>query len=292
MNATVAITGYASLDHVAMLDSVPTPGRTSTIVSRSEDAWPRLGGSPAYVAAALVAGGIVNAVPVSWVGDDQAGEHYVEQLRSRHIPTGGVEIVSGARTPMAILAYDPHGGCSCLYEPGMPADLTLSAAQTRLIVEAGWLCVTIGPIGATKAALEALRPETKLAWIVKNDPRALPPDLASRLALRADLVFHSQAEKGFLATAHAGASNIRAGQIVLETQGRGGAVLKRNGVMTSVSTSPIECSDPTGAGDTFAGGVIAALAKGETDMRAVVEAGHRAAGALLGARQTNLMESA
>ena len=55
---------------------------------------------------------------------------------------------------------------------------------------------------------------------------------------------------------------------------------------------PVTVTRVTGAGDTFAGGVIAALAKGETDMRAVVEAGHRAAGALLGARQTNLMESA
>ena len=292
MNATVAITGYASLDHVAMLDSVPTPGRTSTILSRSEDAWPRLGGSPAYVAAALVAGGIANAVPVSWVGNDPAGEHYVAQLRSQRIPTHGLETIPGARTPMAILAYDPHGGCSCLYEPGMPANLTLSAAQTRLIGEAGWVCVTIGPVGATRVVLEALRPESNLAWIVKNDPRAMPPDLASRLASRADVIFHSQAEKGFLATARAGASNVRAGQIVIETQGRGGAVLKRNGDATSVSTSPIECSDPTGAGDSFAGGVISALGKGETDMRAAVEAGHRAAGALLSARQTNFMESA
>ena len=54
----IAITGYASLDHVAILNGAPEAGRTTTILRRPGDAWPRLGGSPAYVAAALVASGV------------------------------------------------------------------------------------------------------------------------------------------------------------------------------------------------------------------------------------------
>jgi ribokinase len=49
----IGITGYASLDHVIVLDGDIRPGRTTTILSRPEKAWPRLGGGPAYVAQAV-----------------------------------------------------------------------------------------------------------------------------------------------------------------------------------------------------------------------------------------------
>ena len=48
----IVVTGYASLDYALRLDSRAAPDRTATILSRPRE-WPRLGGSPAYVAAAL-----------------------------------------------------------------------------------------------------------------------------------------------------------------------------------------------------------------------------------------------
>ncbi|MGO4840766.1 PfkB family carbohydrate kinase, partial [Rhizobiaceae sp. 2RAB30] len=140
----IAITGYASLDHVAMLDGTPRAGRTTTILDRPENAWPRLGGGPAYVAAALVANGVAKAHPVSWIGDDEAGETYRRQLALGRIPDDGLAIVAGARTPVSILAYEPDGGCICLYDPGMPKGLTLTEAQRDLVGRADWVCVMIG----------------------------------------------------------------------------------------------------------------------------------------------------
>ena len=287
----IAITGYASLDHVAMLDGTPRAGRTTTILERAESAWPRLGGSPAFVAAALVANGVADAAPVSWIGDDASGEAYRAQLSAGAIPDRGLAVVAGARTPVAILAYEPDGGCICLYHPGMPKGLGLSPEQVALIAGADWVCVTIGPPAATEAVLAAIAPDTKLAWVVKHDPRAMSPELAARFAARADLICHSHAESGFLADALA-VGPARPGQIVIETHGRSGATFTRDGQTDFVPTTPIAVSDPTGAGDTFAGGVLASLAKGETDPVLVVEAGHRAAWALLDARRGNEPESA
>lgn len=292
MSGGIAIIGYASLDHVAMLDSVPRPGRTSTILARPDRAWPRLGGSPAYVAGALAASGVANARPVSWIGDDDAGDAYLRQLRDGGVLIDAVARVPGARTPIAILAYDPDGGCCCLYDPGIPKDLTLTPAQREVIEAADWLCVTIGPTRATHAALDALRPDAKLAWVVKDDPRALPLDLAARLAARSDLICHSRAERGILKFALATAPGTRADCILIETLGGEGAVATCGGRSVTVPTSAFETPDPTGAGDTFAGGVIAALAKGEADLFVAVEAGHRAAAALLRGRQKLSKESA
>ncbi|MDW6022463.1 carbohydrate kinase family protein [Mesorhizobium sp. BAC0120] len=280
----IAITGYASLDHVATLDGVPRPGRTTTILGRPDNAWPRLGGSPSYVAAALVASGVPEAFPVSWIGDDSAAGAYLTQLTEKRIPHDGIVVVPGARTPIAILAYEPDGGCICLYDPGMSTEPTLSDLQRELIAKVDWVCVTIGPQDATAAVLETIGPAARLAWVVKHDPRAMPVPLAARLAARADLICCSQAESAFLEEALASAAP-RQGQIRIETHGRAGAAFTCGEANGFVAASPVCVSDPTGAGDSFAGGVLAALAKGETDLASIVEAGHHAAVALLATRR-------
>ena len=72
-----------------------------------------------------------------------------------------------------------------------------------------------------------------------------------------------------------------AGQILIETQGRRGALFLRGEESRSVAAEPVDVADPTGAGDTFAGGVLAAIMKGETDLEAIGRAGTDAARALL-----------
>ena len=126
----IAITGYASLDHVAILDGVPAPGVTTTIIERPADAWPRLGGSPAYVASALVAAGLEDVVPISWVGPDEAGAEYCRRLQQQRVRCDGIETLPGTQTPVTILGYEPAGGCICLYDPGAQHDPVLSDRQS------------------------------------------------------------------------------------------------------------------------------------------------------------------
>ena len=252
----------------------------------------RLGGSPAYVAAALVANGVGEAFPVSWIGADAAAGAYLMQLTEKRIPHDGIVMLEGARTPVAVLAYEPDGGCLCLYDPGMQAEPTLSHVQRELLAGADWVCVTVGPADTTAAVLDTIGPMTKLAWVVKHDPRALSPELAARLAARSDLICSSQAERAFLTEALAACGHDREGRMLIETHGRSGAVFARGEATGFVEATPVEVYDPTGAGDTFAGGVLAALAKGETDPAKIVKAGHRAARALLATRRKPETESA
>ena len=287
----VAITGYASLDHVVMVDGVPSPGRTTAILERPDEAWPRLGGSPAYVAAALAGAGVA-ASPVSWVGDDAGGEGFRRALADQGIRTDGIAVVPGARTPIAILAYEPQGGCMCLYHPAIPKELGLTDAQRSVVAAADWLCVTIGPVRPTQEALVLLPPDRRLAWVVKDDPRAMPPGLAAALAARADVIFFSAAETDFVGRALAGAPARRPGQLLIETAGGAGARATWNGSTVFVAAEHLTVTDPTGAGDTFAGAALAALAAGEADPAAIIAAGHKAARALLSRRTAKDIESA
>ena len=196
---SIVVTGYASLDYAVRLDSAPEPDRTATILSRAAE-WPRLGGSPAYVAAALVVGGARDAAPISWVGDDAEGARYRDGVEAFGVRTDGIRVRPG-RTPICILAYQPDGRCHCLYDPGLTAEADLDEGQRALIAAAEAICVTVGPTKATWEALRLARPDAMLVWAVKADPRAVPPDLAAALAARADIVVFSQGEAGFAAEA-------------------------------------------------------------------------------------------
>ena len=112
----IVVTGYASLDYVVRLDGVPEANHTTRIAERT--AWPRPGGSPAYVAAALVAAGEIRATPVTWIGNDPAGDAFLAGLREAGVSTEGVAISGEGRTPLSVLAYQPTAAASASTTPG------------------------------------------------------------------------------------------------------------------------------------------------------------------------------
>lgn len=282
----LVITGYASLDHVVVLLGDIVHGRTTTISDRPAQAWPRLGGGPAYVAAAARRSYKGPVVPVSWVGDDALGETYVERLSENRISSSGMVRVAGARSPVSMLIYNPAGDCACLYDPGMGGDIRLSEHQRQLLEAASWICVTIGPKAVTEDVLAIIGENQKLAWIVKNDPSALSPEQAQRLAARADVIFCNGRERPFVTQAMGQTDGRPRRQWLIETQGQRGALFEFAGKQTFVAAEPIEVRDPTGAGDSFAGGVLAALLNGETEPQVLGSRGHAAAHALLTERKS------
>ena len=226
---SVAITGYASLDYVVRLDRTPVADTTATILSRPLD-WPRLGGSPAYVASAMVAAG-VDATPISWVADDADGRLYCEALASRGVGAHGIALRPG-RTPICVLAYQPDGACHCFYHPALAQSPDLDAHQLELVARARWVCLTVGPAEATRQALAATRPDAGLIWSVKADPRAVPADLAAAIAARADIVAASRREAAFVAAAVAAAAAVAKPRLMLETRGAEGVAVTRTGAST------------------------------------------------------------
>jgi ribokinase len=274
----IVVTGYASLDYSVRLDGKAEADRTTRIVSRSERAWPRLGGSPAHVALALVRHGVRDVLPVTWIGSDIDGSIYLERLGHVGIALDGVERARG-RTPICILAYQPDGGCVCLYDAGLDGEPELSKSQFARIAAAEWVCLTVGPPAVSAAVLEAINDSARLVWAVKADPHAFTGDLANRIAARADVISFSRRERGFVEAALTGRS--RPGRALIETRGAEGARVEWDGQSADVVGKPVSAPDPTGAGDTFVGGVIAALIQGSADPREAVAAGIAAARQLL-----------
>lgn len=280
--SAVVVTGYASLDYCMRLDRAPRPDATATILARPPE-WPRLGGSPAYVASAMAAAGHVDVRPISWVGADADGRRYCQTLSRLGVPIDGIAVRPG-RTPICILAYQPDGGCNCFYHPSLAEPLALDAGQEALIRAAEWVCLTVGPAAATAQALAAARPDAQVVWAVKADPRAVPADLAASIAARADIIAWNRGEAAFVADALHACATPERGRLLVETRGRDSVALRVGAQEKIIAVEPLAVGDSTGAGDTFLGGLLASLMTNPNSPSEAAKAGARAARAMLAAR--------
>lgn len=274
----LAVTGFASLDYPVGLDGFARPDETTRISRRDERAWPRIGGCPSFVAMAAARLG-VRASPVTWVGSDDDGARYARRMAKIGVAPEGIATVPNARSPASVLVYQHDGSCICLYDPAFAGRESLEEAQRAVISEASHLCVTVGPPHLLEAILSLRSADAHLSWVVKNDPLCFPPALRDRLAAEADTIFCNQAERKLLGDGG------RPGRVIVETHGSREVIVECAGERRSCEVRPLAAGDTTGAGDTLAGGFLAALMRGERDPVAAAAAGIRTVRDLLLTRE-------
>lgn len=278
----LAVTGYASLDYPVVLDGTVEPDRTTRIRFRDPGAWPRAGGSPTFVAAAAARAGL-SAAPVTWVGDDAPGGAYLDHCRNAGLDISAVEQRAGARSPAAVMIHQSDGSTACLYDPGPAGEERLSDTQKAVIADCAMLCVTVGPGHLIDDVLRHRPAGKPLCWVMKDDPACFGPANRAALAARATLIFCNAAERRLVG------ADVRPDAIIVETRGEDGVRLHRDGTRTEMAADPVAVSDPTGAGDGFAGAFIAAHMRGMAP-EAAARAAMDAVGAMLRERAIQEME--
>ena len=253
----LAVTGYASLDYPVGLSGQIAGDQTTLIDHRDAAAWPRVGGCPAYVALAVVAQH-QTVSPITWVGSGAESDGFVAMLRHAGIGTRGIARLPSQRTPTAILAYQADGSCACLFDPVFSGEEELTKAQRALIGAASHLCISVGPPQLIGAILENRTPDARLYWLVKNDTHCFTTDIREELSSCADVIFCNGSERNLVA-------DVAPGTIIVETRGTNGIVVEQDGAARSLPVDALPARDTTGAGDTLAGGYIAAEMSGTTD---------------------------
>ena len=270
----LAITGYASLDYAVQLAGPARADATTLIAHRDAGAWPRAGGCPAYIAAAAQKAGRP-AAPICWVGEGAEGQSYRAALARQGLPTEGIATVAAPRSPTALMVHQPDGSCLCLYDPALGGQERLTAAQRALLGRASHLCISVGPPQLQDEILAACPPAARLYWVLKRDAVSFPDALCARLSARADVILCNASERDMIAAT---------GATIVETRGRAGVLLHRAGdAPERFEVESVDAVDTTGAGDTLAGGFIAAEMAGQRQGEAV-GAGIAAAAALLRGR--------
>ena len=278
----VAVIGYASIDFPAVLDGFFAGDRTVMIKQRPADAFPRPGGCPLYVARPIADKGITVSI-VTWVGADHHGELFASWTEQDGVGVEGIATIEPGDTPVCFMIYQQDGSCGCLFDPGMLGRESLTEKQKALIAGADLLCVTVGPPDIAKQALGLIDDQCKVAWVMKNDPLSFPKKLRAALASRADYIFCNRQEREWVDEALAETQSRRQPMIV-ETAGGNAVMAQRNNDAVRAEVETLSFDDASGAGDTLAGGCLAAIVAGESDLRSVVSSGINAAAALLRGR--------
>ena len=240
-----------------------------------------LGGSSANIAVALTRQGR-RAALLTRVSDDAVGRFCLAQLDAYGVDRRYVRAEGGeARNSLAVVESRLENCQSVIYRNGA-ADFAMTAADVEAVDYAPFSAlITTGTVlaaepsrGAAFRAFDLARAAgLPLIFDVDYRPYSWPSaevaaDVYSRAAALCDVIIGNDVEFGFMAGGYEkGLDKARAlaaeGRLVVYKMGEKGAItITPDGAEIRTGVYPTEALKPTGAGDAFMGGFVAALAAG------------------------------
>lgn len=239
-------------------------------------------GAPANAADAAARMG----APVSFigtVGDDPFGRLFLKRMGRDGIEASRIATAPDATTGTAFVAYLSDGSRRFVFHLGaagrfeswqcQPEDMEgvryLHITGSSVAFNATWrmACLNIAKWAKERGAKVSLDPNIR-AELAGEGPTAI-----AKIAEWCDILLPSIGEAGLLAgmddddACRAYAAH---GKLVVQKRGHEGSrIYHANGETTDIPTIAVEEVDPTGAGDAFAGALLAALYRDEPLDRAV-----------------------
>lgn len=263
----VVVTGYASMDYSMDIADFEGPGHTSLVTRRPRYAEP--GGIARFFAGLVGHAGRA----ISWVGRDEESAQWVNALESWGANTRGIHALEG-RMPTSFLFHASGGGSMCFFDSGIAdaAEMRMSVEDEEAVSSASVAVVAVGPSHVSRRVLEIVRPDARVVWVVKADPKAFPLELRQHLTDRADVIVHSHQEDAFVAETVGEAGPA----LVIRTAGSGPVSWRQGDQSGVLDVTPLDRHvDATGAGDSFVGHFAGAQLDGddvETAIRTAIEA--------------------
>jgi 2-dehydro-3-deoxygluconokinase len=234
-----------------------------------------VGGAEANVACALAGLG----VPARWagrVGGDDFGRAVLATLAGRGVDLSAVEVDPDRQTGLYVkeivgqstrMRYYRAGSAACAMHPGFAAVPAIRDAQ---VLHLSGITAAISPscFNLVETLLDAPRAGRLVSFDVNLRPAlwaGRDPAVLLDLARRADLVFVGADEAEALcgvADPDALRRLLPEPRILVVKQGADGAVGFEAGRREHAPALPVEIAEPTGAGDAFAAGFLAATLRG------------------------------
>ncbi|MEP2705809.1 MAG: 5-dehydro-2-deoxygluconokinase [Roseibium sp.] len=282
----------------AGMDLYPDPPGT-----RTEDAsqfFACIGGSSANIAVAIKKHGFETAL-ATCVSDDAVGRFTLNQLDSYGIDRTHVITIGGEVRNTLALSETRLENCQTVIYRNYAADFQMSYEHVEAIDYSQYSAlVTTGTVLAAEPSRSAVFRAFELArnagipLIFDIDYRAYswtsPEEAAetySRAGALCDVIIGNDVEFGFMAgdydkglqKAHELAQN--SAQIAVYKMGEKGAITITPDTEFKTGIYPVDALKPTGAGDSFLGGFIAAMAAGH-DLKTAVLRGSASASIVVG----------
>jgi 5-dehydro-2-deoxygluconokinase len=263
----------------AGMDLYPDPPGTKT--EEAQQFFACLGGSSANIAVAINRHGGRSALVTS-VADDAVGRFAQNELDKYGVDRTHVRAVGGeARNSLAVVETRIEDHQSVIYRNGA-ADFEMTREDVTAVDYAPYSAlITTGTVFAAEPSRDATFHAFDLAraaglpliFDVDYRPYSWPSaevaaETYSRAAAMCDIIIGNDVEFGFMAGGYEkGLDKARelartTAQIVVYKMGEEGAVTITPDAEFRTGIYPVDALKPTGAGDSFMGGFIAALASG------------------------------
>ncbi|HUK66066.1 MAG TPA: ribokinase [Anaeromyxobacteraceae bacterium] len=266
MTRDVVVVGSINMDLVARAPRLPIPGETLSGSSFATSPGGK-GANQAVAASRLGAG----TAMIGCLGQDAFGAVLRPLLEQDGVDTGAVRAVAGS-TGVALVVVDEAGRNGIVVVPGANAELSPADVDRNGSLISGARVVALQletPLPTVLYAAERARGEGKT--VVLNPAPAQP--LPSRLLACADYLVPNEIEAamltgqevGELESAARAAEALRAmgARNVIITLGERGVVWATPQGTRHVPAPRVKAVDTTAAGDTFIGGLCAALVAGK-----------------------------
>ncbi len=291
--ACLAGRNFLVIGRVGMDLYADPPGTRIEMATRFTTA---LGGSSANIAVALTRQGC-RAALVTRVSDDAVGRFCLTQLDAYGIDRAHVRPVGReARNSLAVVETRIENCQSVIYRNGA-ADFAMTVQDVESVNYTGHSAlITTGTVLAAEPSRSAafrafdLARDAGLPLVLDVDYRpyswpseAIASEVYSRAAALCDVIVGNDVEFGFMAghidrgLAKARSLIAEGAQIVVYKMGEKGAVTFTRQGEFATGIYPTQALKPTGAGDSFLGAFVAALAAGQPVRNAVLRGSAAAA---------------
>ena len=260
-----------------------------TQIERATDMFVAMGGSSANIAAGLVKLGL-SADLITCVSDDAVGRYCLNQLDHYGVGRRHVRIIQGEeRTSLAVYETRTDDHQSVIYRNNA-ADFQMTVedvealdfgAYTALITAGTVFAAEPSRTAAFRAFERAKDAGIPIIFDVDYRPYSWPSadvaaDVLSRAGAMADVIVGNDEEFGFMAgSIDKGLAKARdlaatTAEIVVYKMGQHGAVTFAHGAEIPTGIYPVDAVKPTGAGDSFMAGFMAALSEGRPMKEAIL----------------------
>ena len=257
----VVVVGSVNCDHIVAQPRLPLPGET--MFGRSFATIAGGKGLNQAVAAARMGSDVAVIGPV---GEDARGEELIAVLAGEGVDVTRLVVQPGAVTGTAHVSVLESGENSIVVVPGANASAGWSSADEAAVWAASVVMAQLErPLGLVRAAFDSAREHGALTVLtpapVVPEARALFP-LVDVLLLNA---LEARTLTGVESVRRAAEHLSRTVDLVIVTRGsRSTLVAQRGSIVAETPARRVDVVDTTGAGDCFAGALVARLVAGDS----------------------------
>jgi len=272
MTSSIAVVGSLNMDFVLTVDHLPAPGET--IIGRDFQMLPGgKGANQACAAGKLGAPGTLTRM-IGRVGYDVFADHLKASLAAAGVDVSNVHATKSQPTGVAQIWVDKAGQNSIVVASGANSALAKNetGAMRGVFRESGFVLFQLEtPLSTVEAALRLAREEGARTIL---DPAPVRP-LAKEILSEVDILTPNESEACLLLerrVARVGVDEAPELAAAILAAGPKAVILKLGDLGCYYSDGeaschcpafPVEALDSTAAGDTFNGGLAAALAEGQ-----------------------------